>query len=148
MEARHKPIIGSMTQRNDESGLILNWFLRVGVFLAIIGVVLFEIGSIVVNNVTLSSAAEDVAVDVSITVSERYRNGAIPDSIVYDLALAVVEDEANGIAGARVLRRGTEVDEQGVVHVRLRRRTDTLVTHLIDPLKRYTIATVDGQAGT
>ncbi len=149
MRTRHVPIIRVMMRRDDEEGVILGWFLRVGIFLVIAGVVLFDIGSIVVNNVTLDSSAEDVAVSVSVTVSEQNVGGRIfADSTIYDLAVAVVENEADGVAGARVLRAGTELDDSGVVHVRLRRRADTLVTGLISPLKKFTVATGNGQAGT
>lgn len=149
METRHVPIIEEMNEANDQSGLITGWFLRVGLFFLVLAVALFDVGSIVVNKVTLSSSAEDVAVAVSLTISDRnVGNSIVADSVVYDLAVSEVEDEANGVQGARVLRRGTEMDQEGIVHVRLRRRADTLVTGLIGPLKKYTAATEHGQAGT
>lgn len=137
-----------MNKTKDESGLILGWFLRVGLFLLVIAVALFDIGSIVVDRMTLSSSAEDVAVAVSITLSDRPGNTIVPDSVIYDMAVDVVKSEANGVSGARVLRRGTELDEEGVVHIRLRRRAETLVADLIGPLKRFTVSTGNGQAGT
>jgi len=148
METRQVPIIATMKRSNDETGVILGWFIRVGLVLAVLAVVLFDIGSIVVNSVGLSSSAEDVAIAVSITVADRSGAVILPDSVVYDLAVDVVESEANGVSGARVLRRGTEMDQEGIVYVRLRRRAETLVADLIGPLKKYTIATVSGQAGT
>ena len=149
MQTRQVPIIDHMKRTNDQSGLIVSWFLRVGLFLLVLGVVLFDAGSIVVNKMTLTSSAEDVAVAVSISVSDRNMGNAIlPDSVIYDMAVDVVQNESNGVEGARVVRRGTEMDEQGVIHVRLRRRVDTLVTDLIGPLKKHTITTGDGQAGT
>lgn len=136
-----------MKRPRDESGLILGWFLRVGLFLLAIGVVLFDVGSIVVNTVTLSSAAEDVAIAVSIQVDELPSSN-VPDFEIYELAKEVVADEANGVAGARVIRKGTHIDDSGIIYVRIRRKADTLFTHLIGPLKKHTIAIVDGQAGT
>ena len=148
MQPRYVPIINEM-KRTDESGIIVSWFLRVGLVLAVLGVILFDLGSIVVNRVTLDSSAEEVAIAVSITVSDQNPAGRIfPDSMIYDLAVAVVEDETNGISGVRVVRKGTNVDAEGNVHVRLKRRAETLVVDLIDPLKKYTVATGDGQAGT
>lgn len=138
-----------MRRQNDESGVILNWFLKVGVLLVVVGVVIFDVGSIAVNNFSLSSSAEDVAVAVSITVSDSSRlPSSFADLEIYNLAVEEVEDEANGIAGARVMKRGTNVDDEGIVHVRLRRKADTLITHWIGPLKKKTIAVVNGQAGT
>lgn len=129
----------------DESGIIVSWLVRVAVLLAVIGVVGFDAGSIVVNNVTLSSTAEEIAIAVSIDVSEN-RGGLFPATRVYDMAVA--EIEAEGIENVRVIRKGTEIDEEGNVHIRLRRRAETLVADLIGPLEKYTVATVTGQAGT
>lgn len=143
------PIIDDMRRANDESGIILDWFLKVGALLVVIGIVAFDVGSIVVNNFSLSSAAEDVAVAVSITVSDSTGPAtSFTDFQIYTLAVAEVEDEENGVAGARVMKKGTNIDDEGVVHIRLRRKADTLVTHWIGPLKKRTIAVVDGQAGT
>ncbi|MBW3594116.1 MAG: hypothetical protein KY391_00950 [Actinobacteria bacterium] len=138
-----------MKWADDQSGVVLSWLFRVILFLAVVGVILFEVGSIVVNKVTLASSAEEAAASVSITISEQNVGGRIfPDSQIYDLAVTYIEDDANGVSDARVLRRGTEIDDQGIVHVRLRRRANTLVTHLIAPLEKHTLATETGQAGT
>lgn len=134
-----------MKRTADETGIIVSWLLKVGLLLAVIGVAGFDVGSIVVNNVTLSSTAEEVAIAVSIDVSQN-RGGLIPDTRIYDMAVA--ELEADGTKKVRVVRQGTELDEEGNVHIRLRRRAQTLVTDLIGPLKKYTVATVSGQAGT
>lgn len=143
------PIIDDMRRSNDESGIILNWFLKVGVVLAVIAVVAFDVGSVAVNNFTLSSSAEDVAVAVSITVSDSSRlPTTYSDFEIYNLAVAEVDDETNGVAGARVMKMGTNVDDAGIVHVRLRRKADTLVAHWIGPLKKRIIAVANGQAGT
>ena len=134
-------------KRKDESGVILSWFFKVAVVLAVIAVVGFDVGSIIVNNWTLSSSAEDVAVAVTVTMDDMGTESLAP-SQVYDLAKEVIEDEDNAVAGAHVVRKGTHMDDEGVVHIVLRRRADTIVTHLIGPLEKQTIAVVGGQAGT
>lgn len=136
-----------MKRSFDESGIIVSWLVKIGLLLAVIAVVGFDLGSIVVNNVTLSSSADEVAITVSIAVSDSPVT-TFQDTQIYDMAVAVVEDEADGVEGARVLRKGTEIDDEGNVHIRLRRRAETLVTELIGPLKKYTVATGNGQAGT
>ena len=133
--------------RRNESGIILSWLLKVVALLAAMGVVLFDVGSIIVNTVTLDSAARDVAVAVSITVDDS-ASRFFTDSQVYDLAVEQVNHETEGVAGAKVVRKGTEVDDQGVVHVALRRKAKTLLTGLIGPLKKYTVGKADGTAGT
>ena len=136
-----------MKRSFDESGVIISWLVKIGLILAVIGVVGFDLGSIVVNNVTLSSSADEVAITVSIAVSDSSAT-TFQDTQIYDMAVAIVEDEVDGVDGARVLRKGTEIDDEGNVHIRLRRRAETLVTELISPLKKYTVATGVGQAGT
>ncbi len=147
MNAADVSIIDHMRRRTNESGIILNWFLKVGVTLLVLAVIGFDVGSIVVNNFSLSSSADDVAVAVSIGVSDN-PSTFFTDFQIYEMAVDVVSDETNGVAGARVVRKGTHIDDEGIVHVRLRRKADTLVTHLIGPLEKTTIAVVDGQAGT
>jgi hypothetical protein len=136
-----------MKRSFDESGIIISWLMKIGLILAVIGVVGFDLGSIVVNNVTLDSSAEEVAITVSIAVSDGPVT-TVQDTQIYDMAVAIVEGEVDGVEGARVLRKGTEIDDEGNVHIRLRRRAETLVTELIGPLKKYTVATGNGQAGT
>lgn len=136
-----------MKRACDESGIIVSWLVKLVLLLAVIGVAGFDVGSIVVNNVTLSSSAETVAITISLAVDEA-PEGSFPDTRVYDLAVEIVNSETDGVAGAHVVRKGTEIDDEGIVHIRLRRRADTLVTDLIGPLKKYTVATGNGQAGT
>ena len=137
----------SMKRSFDESGIIISWLVKIGLLLAVIGVVGFDVGSIVVNKVTLDSSAEEVAITVSIAISDS-PVATFQDTQVYDMAVTIVEDEVDGVEGARVLRKGTEIDDEGNVHIRLRRRAETLVTELIGPLKKHTVAIGDGQAGT
>jgi hypothetical protein len=136
-----------MRRTRDESGIIVSWLVKIVLLLAVIGVVGFDLGSIVVNNVTLDSSAETVAVSVSLIVDEAPA-GVLPDTRIYELAVEAVESETEGVTGARVLRKGTEIDDEGIVHIRLRRSADTLLAGRIGPLERYTVATANGQAGT
>src|SRR5688572_6222420 len=93
----------SMRRTRDESGIIVSWLLKIVLLLAVIGVVGFDLGSIVVNNVTLDSSAETVAVSVSLIVDEA-PGGVVPDTRIYELAVEAVESETEGVAGARVLQ--------------------------------------------
>ena len=137
----------SVEPKTNEAGIVVSWLVKVVLFLAVIGVIGFDVGSMVVNTVTLDSAADEVAITVSLQVSES-PGGLFPDTRIYDMAVAVVKDETEGVEGARVLRKGTELDEAGNVHIRLRRRADSILMDMIGPLEKYTIATADGQAGT
>lgn len=133
----------------DESGVVVSWLIRVLLFLAVIGIVLYDAGAIVVNVVTLDSAADDIANSISIDVSEAsLQPSQFADSQIFDMAKALVKDEATGVAGARVVRRGTGMDENEVVHVRLRRTAPTIVAKWIGFFDRLRTPTGSGQAGT
>jgi hypothetical protein len=135
-----------MNIHRDESGIIVSWFLKVALFLAVVGVILFDVGSIVVNAFTLDSSADEIAIAVSLTVDTQPITAWTDPEV---LELARTELKASGVEGARVLRKGTTVEpESGVVHIRLRRRASTFVTKYISFLEKYTIATGNGQAGT
>ena len=130
---------------DNEAGIILNWLAKIVIILGVIGVVGFDVGSVVINAVTLDSSADEVAIDISLRVDQA---GTSTDPQVYLWAVERVNSETEGIEGAKVLKKGTGVDDEGVVHIRLKRKTNTLVAGLIGPLEKYTVARADGQAGT
>jgi hypothetical protein len=135
-----------MNFHRDESGIIISWFVKVGIFLAVIGVILFDVGSIVVNAFTLDSTADEIAIAVSLNVDTQPVT-SWTDEEVFELAKA--ELLTIEVAKARVLRKGTTVDQtSGIVYIRLRRRASTLVAKHLGFLKPYTISTGNGQAGT
>lgn len=136
-----------MITRN-ERGIIADWLVKVVLGIAIFGVIAYDAGSIAVNYFNLDSAANDVAIAVSTTVgtSSAARNYT-PDEI-FRLAKAEVEAEDGGVEDARVLREGTGVSPEGIVHVRLARVADTLIVSRIGAIKKWARATADGQAGT
>ncbi|MGH2807941.1 MAG: hypothetical protein ACRDKT_11785 [Actinomycetota bacterium] len=135
-----------MNLHRDESGVIVSWFVKVAIFLAVIGVVIFDVGSIVVNAFTLDSTADEIAIAVSLTVDQGPITSYTDQEV---LELAREELASKEVEKVRVLRKGTTVDRTtGVVHIRLRRRANTLVTKYIGFLKPYTVATGNGQAGT
>jgi hypothetical protein len=135
-----------MNFHQDERGVIVSWFVKIALFMIVGGVILYDIGSIVVNNVSLGSTATEVATAVSLTVDEGPSVSLYTDQEVWRLAREAADLE--GMTDIKILKKGTEVDEEGIVYVRLRRKAPTLVAKYVPPLERYTIATVTGQAGT
>ncbi|HET7482795.1 MAG TPA: hypothetical protein VFK89_08040 [Actinomycetota bacterium] len=136
-----------MREYRDETGIIVSWLVKIVLFFAVIGTVLFDAGSIVINSVTLDSSADQVAIAVSLKLADN-PGQFVTDQQVYDLAKTEVADPEDGVAGAKVARKGTEIDDAGIVHVRLKRRARTLVTKYIGPLKHFTAGTGNGQAST
>jgi hypothetical protein len=131
----------------DERGIIINWLVKIVLLLAVLGVIAFDVGSILIGAVTVDSAADEVAVAVSVAVGNGPPRN-FTDQEIFLMARGVIADPANDITAARVLHKGTGIDEEGVVHIRLRRTADTLVTKRISQLRHFTVVTGDGQAGT
>ena len=120
--------------------MISGWLVRLLVVFALVAVLLVDTGAVVVNFFALDSKADEVAVSLatSITNDELPRNN--PQAL---------EDAAKTLAGeadARLLK--VEIDEGGVVSVRLRRMADTLVLGRIAALKSWMTATADARAGS
>lgn len=132
----------------DERGIVADWLVKLVIGFAIFGVIAFDAGSILVNYFTLDSAANDVAIAVSTTVGTSSAARNFTDSEIYELAKAEVEAVDGGVANAKVLRIGTQIDDTGVVHIRLRRVADTLIVKRIGAIEKWARATADGQAGT
>lgn len=132
----------------DERGIIADWLVKVVLGIAIFGVIAYDAGSIAVNYFTLDSAANDVAIAVSTTVgtSSSARNYTADE--IFRLAKAEVEAEDGGVADAKVLREGTNIGPEGIVHIRLTRLADSLIVKRIGAIKKWARATADGQAGT
>jgi hypothetical protein len=132
---------------HDESGVIVSWLVKLLVFFAIIGTALFDFGSIIVNDVTLDSSADQVAIAVSLRVGSATPQ-FFSDEQIFQFAREEVKDPEEGVSGAKVLRKGTNIDETGVVHIKIRREAKTFVTKYIGPLEHFTFGTGSGQAST
>ncbi len=130
----------------DERGIVGEWLIKVLVGIAIFGVVAFDVGAILVNVFTLDSAADDVAIAVSLTVAQDLRQ-TFTDEEIFQEARNVVRGP-EGVEGARVLRQGTGIDEEGVVTVRLRRVADTLVVSRIGAIEKWARAIAEGRSGS
>lgn len=120
--------------------MISGWIIRLVLAFAVVAVILFDAGSIVVNFFTLDSKADEIAVALatSVTNDELATNnpGAIEDAAK---SLA-------GDAGARLVN--ARIDPAGVIRVRLRRTADTLIVGRVPQLEQWTKATADARAGS
>jgi len=128
-----------MQQWRNERGVILDWLLKVVLVLALVGVVVFEMASLVVNHVGLDSAANDIALAVSTSVSSRGFTSQ-----------ADLEEEVGSLAkeaGARVVKvRLNEVEHR--LRIKLARRAETLIVGRVPALRPWTRATAASSAGT
>jgi hypothetical protein len=118
----------------DERGGIVKWLIG----LVILGVVLFDAGSIIVNIFSLDSTADQIANEVS-NVS---RLDAINNpTILEQRAAALAKDEHSKLATFSV---GTD----GIIRLTLKRRAHTLIVGRIGAIKDWAKATGSGRAAT
>lgn len=131
----------------DESGIVFAWLARLVVGLALMGVVLFDGGSIVVNYFSLDSATDEVALEVV----TRMGSGAeiIPNRDctrrAVDPTCRAVYDVARE-KGVRIV--SARFDAEGVFHVETRRTADTLIVGRIGAIEDWATATASARADT
>lgn len=122
----------------NERGQIVPWLLKLGVGLAIAGVILFDLGSIFVNVFTLDSGADEIAIAVSTDTIGA--GGPLERQI---------NEEAEALAaniGARVVEVEVDLNAR-TVRIVLRRRADTLLVGRIGFISDWARATAEGQSG-
>jgi hypothetical protein len=128
-----------MRSLRDERGVVLNWLVKIGLVLAVLGVIIFDAGSIAVNFFGLDTTADDIAV----ILTTEMGSGGLPDSQSPQLVARAEELAAENNA------RLKDVTFDGdVLRVVLKRSATTLIVGKIGPLKDWTRATAEGQSGT
>jgi hypothetical protein len=123
----------------NERGVIADWLLKLIVGLAIVGVVLFDAGSVIVNFFTLDSTAEDIATSITHSLANKEIEPTQRD-------VELKAEELAGDAEVKLLR--AEIDQEGVLHIRLRRTASTVVVGRIGPIEDWAKATADADATT
>ena len=124
--------------KTDERGVVLDWFLKIAVVGGILAAILFDFGAIAVNTVSLESTVDEIAHSLSVSVADASLN-AVDEAALVEAARPTAKS-----AGAHVTK--VTVDIEGRVHVRIRRRADTLLLAHIGPLSHWAAATADGSA--
>jgi hypothetical protein len=122
-----------MTIRDERGGIF-----KVIIWLAILGVILFDLGSIVFNIFSLDSTADTIANEVS-NVS---RFDALKDPRALKEKAAELADAQN----AKLVKFTIGTD--GIIRLSLRRRAKTIVVGRIGPIEDWAKATGEGQATT
>lgn len=131
----------------DERGIVIGWILRIVVGLALLAVVLFDAGAIVINYVSLDGATDEVALDVV----TRVGSGAevIPNRDCTRRAVDPTCRAVYDIAREKGLRIvSARFDADGVFHVETKRTADTLIVGRIGAIEDWAVATASAQADT
>jgi hypothetical protein len=118
----------------DERGGIVKWLIS----LVILGVVLFDAGSIVFNIFSIDAAADDIAVEVS-TVGNL---DAVANQNALKAEAARLAEEKN----AKLVKFTVGTD--GVIRLTLKRKANTLLVGRIDAISDWARATGEGTAST
>ncbi len=135
-----------MSPHRDERGILLSWLAKIVVGIAMFGVIAYDGGSILFNYFTLDSAADDLALALSLAIETD--DFGTNDEEVFEGAKTLIAAGQVDASGARVVRNGTGVDEEGIIHVKLKRVASTIVVERIAPLQKWARATGEGQAST
>lgn len=136
------------TWARDERGLVLAWLVRIAVGLALLAVVVFDAGAIVVNFFSVDSAADEVALAVAADVVGGGRD-AVPNLRCRPRSADPTCREVYAVArdkGVEVVSASFDAD--GVFHVEVRRTAETLVVGRIGPIEDWATATAGAQADT
>ncbi|HET6816935.1 MAG TPA: hypothetical protein VFH66_06885 [Mycobacteriales bacterium] len=120
----------------DSGSIVLGWLTKLMVILLLSGVVLFDFVSVGVAHMSASDDANTAAQAAACDWTHQHSVQS-----AYDAAVSAISSPAE-----RVLVRGFQIDNDGSVHLLLRRDVTTLVAYRIGPLKKYTVAIAHGEA--
>jgi uncharacterized protein with PhoU and TrkA domain len=120
--------------------MITGWLVRMVVIFAAVAVLLFDAGSIAVNFFTLDSKADEIAVSLGTSITNREINPSNAREVTTSA------QEIAEAAGAKLVK--AELSKDGTVHVRIRRTADTIVIGRFKQLRDWVRATADARAGS
>lgn len=132
----------------DERGLVISWLIRLVVGFVLGAVVLFDVGSIVINYFTVNDTAQSVAaavtadlvsggVDATPNLKCNRRSG-VP---ACERAYKVAREKGVRIISARF-------DQQRVFYVEVESTADTLIVSRISVIESWATATASADADT
>lgn len=121
--------------RDDERGFIVGWLGKLALGFAVVAILIFDGGSILINFFTLDSTADEIAIKLTTGVSTQELS---------EVRLRADAEQLAKDSGARLIDLRVEGN---IVFVTLRRRADTLVVGRIGPIEDWARATAEGQSG-
>jgi hypothetical protein len=111
----------------DERGIVGSWFVKVAVWFAIIGLVLFDAAAVVVNFIGLDGAAEDITV----TLASAVNSGELRTLEELEFRADAMATEA----GARLTK--IDVDEDGNISLVMKREAKTILVRRISFISKW-----------
>jgi uncharacterized membrane protein len=124
----------------DERGVIVNWLVRIAITTAVVGVILFDAGSIAVNFFGLDATADDIAVKVSSVAKST--NEKIPPLELEEEARKLAKE-----ADAKLV--SFEFDPVGhQVKLTIKREANTIIVSRVGAMEDWGKATAESEAAT
>jgi hypothetical protein len=125
-----------MNLYSDERGFIAGWAVKLALFLALLGIVIYDGAAIAVNHFQLGGYSNDVAIELS--------------SSARDKSMLMLEREAKQAArvwDARVVRVELNADKS-ILSVTLKREATTLVLSRVSRFSDWGRTTATGRVPT
>jgi hypothetical protein len=126
-----------MTLLQDERGIVVHWMAKLVIFLALLGVIIYDVSALAVNSFQLDSLVDEVAVTVSTSAGDGR-------------SLFELEQEAGKIArrqGAKLTELEVD-DRQGTLRVTVKREAETLVVSRFSQLEDWGRMSATGRSST
>jgi hypothetical protein len=127
----------------DERGIVVDWLIKMIVFVGLLSVVIFDGGSIAVNIFGLDSAADEIANVVATRVTES-PSDRFTDPQIYDIAVETIGEF--GYGGAKLVRKGTGIEADGLITIKLKRTATTIVVSRVGFMEDWAKAKAEGTA--
>jgi hypothetical protein len=127
-----------MRRPHDENGVVISWLLQVLLVVAVVGVVLFDGGSIAWNYFGVESTADQIALDVA----DKARTARVSNP-------ALLQQQARRLArraGARLVGKVEMTGE--TIEITIRREANTLIVGRIGATAEWAEASATGSAST
>ena len=126
-----------MTLLQDERVIVVHWMTKLVIFLALLGVVIYDGSALAVNSFQLDSLVDEIAVTVSTSAGDG-------------LSLFELEKEAGKIArrqGAKLVELEVD-DREGTLRVTVRREAKTLVVNRFSQTEDWGRMSATGRSST
>jgi uncharacterized membrane protein len=120
-----------MRLREEDGGIVTGWLVQMIAILAVIGLIVYEVVSIMVSNVSADDSAREVA-------------RAARDAYRVEQSIDVAQERAEEIAMTRDVSVTLVDEEDGFLVVEVERQAPTLLVHRIGPLED--LATTSAQS--
>lgn len=126
-----------MTLLQDERGIVVNWMAKLVIFLALLGVAIYDVSALAVNAFQLDSLVDEIAVTLSTSAGDGR-------------SLFELEKEAGKIArrqDAKLVE--LEVDDlDGMLRVTVKREARTMVVSRFSQLEDWGRMSATGRSST